>query len=149
MNIDEYRQGLSERLAQLITRRHKTQRAAAKAAGIHVDQFRKWVNGEIAVGAEKLYFFALASGVDPSWLICGVESPQALTERGLTPQLDATIMHSVLVSMISATRGNGSVVTYTSPEIFADLALALHDYVAKHPDALDDFSRVMRALVRA
>jgi hypothetical protein len=129
--VEGFRHRLGERL-MMVADRFPSKSAAAKAAGVSTEQFNKWLAGTVKVPVEGLWRLSEAGQADFRWLCAGssgVEAGDGVQDRIDPSQpLDADIMHDVLTAMVSATR-DGDVV-YASPEKFATLASALHDYVA-------------------
>lgn len=145
--IEDFRQRLGERLA-IVSERFPNKAAAARAAGVTTEQFRKWLAGTVKVPVEGLWRLALSGKADFRWLCAGSESTGSLPERDDPSQpLDAEVMQEVLVAMIAATQDDN--VIYASPEKFAELACALHDYVLKQREQaesvdLASMGRIMR-----
>lgn len=133
-----WRAGLSERLFQVVKLLGSNAKAGA-AAGLSGSHFARVMSGEHRIYAENLVRLAKVADVDSHWLITG--------EGEMRPSFDHNLMQSVLVAMVSAAGADG--IQYTSPEAFADVALALHDYAAADLNRpLDALGPLIKTLVR-
>lgn len=72
---NSFREKLGQRLESLVER-FPTKKDAAKAAGVTLEQFNKWLQGGTKVPAEALYNFARVADADLTWLITGKGSPE-------------------------------------------------------------------------
>lgn len=68
----EFRRELGARIG-LAAGLFPTKSAAATAAGITLEQFNKWIRGEVKVPVESLKELAFLAKVDFVWLVCGEE----------------------------------------------------------------------------
>lgn len=66
-----FRQELGARIATTAAK-FSTKAAAARAAGVSVEQFNKWICGNVKVPVEALKALADTASVDFSWLVTGV-----------------------------------------------------------------------------
>lgn len=143
-DLEEFRRELGTRLSETAAR-FRSKSAAAEAAGVTLEQFNKWLAGTVKVPVEGLWRVAKAAGVDFKWLCAGDAAGLAARPVG-DRALRAEVMAEVLKAMIGATT-DGDVV-YASPEKFAELAIALHDYVIdqRRADALVDLTQMGRII---
>lgn len=69
-NTDQYAQALGHRLAQA-AKHFPTKSAASEAAGVSLEQFNKWIRGDVKVPINGLYGLCHVSNIDFNWLCTG------------------------------------------------------------------------------
>ncbi|KJS37605.1 MAG: hypothetical protein VR70_12140 [Rhodospirillaceae bacterium BRH_c57] len=148
--LETFRCDLGERLSWVVGR-FKTKSQAASAAGVTVEQLNKWTAGTVRVPVEGLWRLAQAADADFRWLCAGGSDTGLAVQPGQGRTLRAEVMQEVLQVMVSVTSSGDVIVA--SPERFAELAVALHDYVIDQrakstPVDLDAMSNVIRLASR-
>jgi transcriptional regulator with XRE-family HTH domain len=147
---ETFRCDLGERLSWVVER-FKTKAQAASAAGVTVEQLNKWMAGTVRVPVEALWRLAQVAEVDYRWLCAGSSDTGLAVQPGQGRTLRTEVMQDVLRAMVSVTASGDVIVA--NPERFAELALALHDYVIEQkaksaPVDLDAMSNVIRLASR-
>lgn len=122
-----FRSALGDRIAK-VADQYPTKTAAAEAAGVTLEQFNKWIGGEVKVPVDGLWRLARGAGIDFAWLCAG----GAGGDDKVTPLPDSTgrmLRETPLRDVLDALATVMAEGVTFSPDRFADLVLDLHDYV--------------------
>ncbi|MCZ4281683.1 helix-turn-helix transcriptional regulator [Kiloniella laminariae] len=153
LDPEKYRTELGKRI-QTVVERFPSKSAAALAAGVTVEQLNKWCRGTVKVPVEGLSALADLGGVGLGWL-CGdaKRSSDNVIYADFDKQpdnLDRSVVQSVLKSLIMIMREED--LEMVSPDRFAELVIALHDYVVEQNGEgtmdVDSMANIIRLAAR-
>ena len=126
--VTRFRAELGQRIAS-VAAMFPTKTAAAEAAGVTPEQLNRWIGGTVKVPTEALWRLAKGQNVDFIWLASG-ERPRSAEITALHPGgrvIQEAALRDVLMALAEVTASEG--LTFKSPDKYADLVLALHDYL--------------------
>lgn len=81
---DEYRNSLGKRIEEVVEK-YDTKTAAAKAAGVSVEQLNKWIKGDVKVPVEALITLSLGADADFNWVVTGEPSMVSIHSQATGP----------------------------------------------------------------
>lgn len=119
-DVTGFRRRLGERIAEVVTK-FPTKTAAADAAGITLEQLRRWIGGDVKVPVEGLWRLSQAGNVDFSWLCGAVGTVVPIPGR----VFQEPVLRDVLMALADVIASDGVIF---HPDRFAALVLDLHDY---------------------
>lgn len=124
-----FRAQLGRRIAETAAK-FPTKSAAADVASVSLEQFNRWIAGDVKVPVEALWRLAQAGGVDFCWLCSGQDHRPAhvMQFRPAGRVLHESAMREVLMALAEVIATDGVVF---AADKFADLTLALHDYLVE------------------
>lgn len=137
-DMQVYRETLGRRIADTVGK-YPTKSAAAAAADVSAEQLNKWIAGTVKVPVEALYRLAAGINIDFCWLCAG--NPPGAHQQRIQPE----VLRDVLEA-IAEVQAEGAVFT---PAKYADLVLAIHDFVVAARERDQDVNlREMREIIR-
>jgi transcriptional regulator with XRE-family HTH domain len=117
-----FRSELGARIAEVVSQ-FPTKAAAAEAAGVTPEQLNRWISGQVKVPVDGLWRLAKAREIDFSWLCTGPSKVVGMHPRMFQP----AALRDALMCLAEVTATEG--LTFKSPEKYAELVFALHDFL--------------------